>query len=146
MKLNCLHGYFIFNETKMAQVSDFMNYTGLPLVSKDDYFTFQGKDSVPEFSLKDAPFMGVIATKNFEGPPWELYEENGFVFNFLTGLMQPITSITQVCQIKAAGDYFVSNGLILPGSVTADGSRVKDYSAWYSRDSQNWRYSEIVYV
>lgn len=146
MMARCLHGFFIFQETKFGQVSDFMSYTGLSIAPRGDYFTFETLVEAPKYSIKGKPYLGLPATINFEGEPWEVMKANGFVYDFSTDLLKPIEAETQVVKIQLAGKYFVSNGLILPGSVTDDGDRVKDYAAHFSHDSLKWRYSEVTYV
>lgn len=146
LRAKCLHGFFIFQETKVGQVSDFMSLTGLSLVPWRDAYTFEDLAEAPDFSLAGKALLGVAATKTFEGEPWEVFEANGFAYNFDTGLVVPIQSVTQQVVIQLAGNRFISNGLILPGSLTAEGERVKDYSAWFSRDTLRWLYSEVEYV
>ena len=146
MRVRCLHGYFIFNEMRQGQISDFMNLTGLSLVSKDNYYTFEGLEDAPEYSLVGKTLLNLPAIALFEGKPWEVFEANEMVFDFTTGLLVPITSIVRIIEIKQAGNMFVTNGLIQPGSLTADGKRVKDYAAWFSRDRLTWHYSEVAYV
>lgn len=146
MRVKCIHGFFIFQETKVGQVSDFMSLTGLSLVPWRDAYTFEDLEEVPDFSLSGKTFLGLSATKNFEGEPWDLFEANGFVYDFGSGSLKQISAITQVTSIQLAGNRYISPGLILPGSLTAEGKRVKDYSAWFSRDTLRWLYSEVTYV
>lgn len=146
MRVRCLHGYFIFDEMRQGQISDFMNLTGLSLVPKDNYYTFEGLEDAPEHSLVGKTLLNLPAIALFEGKPWEVFEANEFVFDFTTGLLVPITSIARIIEIKQAGNMFVTNGLIQPGSLTAEGKRVKDYAAWFSRDRLTWHYSEVAYV
>lgn len=146
MRVRCLHGYFIFDEMRQGQISDFMNLTGLDLVSKDNYYTFDGLEDAPNYSLVGKNLLNIPAIALFEGNPWEVFEANEVVFDFTTGLLVPIASIARIIEIKQAGNMFVSNGLIQPGSLTAEGKRVKDYAAWFSRDRLTWHYSEVVYV
>lgn len=146
MRVRCLHGYFIFDEMRQGQISDFMNLTGLSLVSKDNYYTFEGLEDAPEYSLLGKNYLNLPAVALYEGKPWEVFEANEFVFDFTTGLLVPIVSITRLVEIKQAGNLFVTNGLIQPGSLTKEGKRVKDYAAWFSRDRLTWHYSEVTYV
>lgn len=146
MRVRCLHGYFIFDEMRQGQISDFMNLTGLSLVSKDNYYTFEGLEDAPEYSLLGKNYLNLPAVALYEGKPWEVFEANEFVFDFTTGLLVPIVSITRLIEIKQAGNLFVTNGLIQPGSLTKEGKRVKDYAAWFSRDRLTWHYSEVTYV
>lgn len=146
MRILCTHGYFQFYETGKDQISDFMRWSGFPLVHFKDYYTFDFLLDTPKYSLKTKPFLGVPATVTFEGEPWEVFEENGFVYDFTNDLVVPISSITEVTSIELAGSHYVSPGLILPGSLTVEGDRVKDYSAWFSRDRLSFIYSEVAYV
>lgn len=146
MKLKVIHGYFIFTETSVGQVSDFMSLTGLKLAPKDDYYTFETLLNAPLYSLKGKDIIDYPAIKTFEGAPFEVFEANEVIYDFNEDTIKPIKSIKSNTVLKKAGNYFVSNGLILPGSVTADGSRVRDYSAWFSRKTLAWNYSEVSYV
>lgn len=146
MKARCLHGYFIFEETKVGQISDWATYSGLRIVPRGTYYTFEAIAAAPRYSIQGKDLLGLPATKTFEGEPWEVFEANGFAFDFSTNLLKPLNSVTQLVSIRTAGHKFVSNGLILPGSVTEDGKRVKDYAAHYSKETLRWLYSEVTYV
>lgn len=100
----------------------------------------------PRHTILGGPLLNFVATKTFEGEPWELFEANGVVYDFNLGLVVPIASVIQATSIQLAGNRYVSPGLILPGSVTVDGERVMDYSAWYSRDTLRFLYSEVGFV
>jgi hypothetical protein len=54
---------------------------------------------------------------------------NQLIYNFETGLVQSLLAVTQLTPLRSTGRYFLANGLILPGSLTDEGSRVTDYSA-----------------
>lgn len=146
MRLDCKHGFFIFQETKAGQISDYMSLSGATLVEKDNYYTFEALKDAPKYSLTGKPYLGIPAVATFEGNPWEVFEENEFVYDFTTGLVRPLISIVQRVSIAVAGNKFISNGLILPGSFTDAGKRITGYSAWYSRDRLTWNYSAVYYV
>lgn len=146
MRLRCVHGYFKFDELRYGQVSDFMNLTGLSLVSVGDHFTFESLAEAPDFSLTGLDLLGVPAIATFEGPPGEVFRENEIVYDFTKDLVVPIASIVRPVEIQQAGNQFISSGLILPGSLTAAGKKVTDYLAWFSRDRLSWSYSEVAYV
>ena len=145
MKIKCLHGYFKIEEQKAGEVSDFSSLFGLELEPVDNYFTFAPLADAPDFSLAGKTYLGAATTKTFAGPPWEVMRENSLVYNFNTGLVVPIAQITQAIQISLAGTYWVSPGLILPGSLTDEGKRVTDYAAWFSKDTMKWRYSAVTF-
>lgn len=145
MRIRCLHGYFIFDELKAGQISQFMSLFGFAISAVDNYYTFDFLKAAPEYSITAKPYLGVPAVATFEGSPWEIMRANGLVYDFDLDLVKPILAVTTLFQIETAANYFVSDGLILPGSVTADGSRVRDYSAWLSFDSMKFKYSEVSY-
>ena len=146
MKARCLHGYFLFEETKPGQISDFASRFGVSIVPRGTYFTFEALADAPRYSIQGAPLLNLTATKTYEGEPWEVFEANGFVFDFDSNLLKPLLSVTQLVQIKTVGNKFISSGLILPGSLTDEGQRVKDYAAHYSKETLRWLYSEVSYV
>lgn len=146
MRVRCIHGYFIFEETRVGQISDFMSYFGLTLFPKDNYYTFEKLLEAPKYSLIGKPILGVNAIHTFEGEPWEVFEANELIYDFTLDLMRPISSVTQNTVVKLAGNRFYSPGLILPGSLNSEGQRVRDYVAWFSRDRLTWLYSEVSYV
>lgn len=145
MRVRCIHGYFIFEETKVGQISDFMTLTGLDLVAVDEYYTFESIAEAPDFSLAGLSILGTPAIQTFEGRPWEVFLENEIVYHFGLDLVVPIASITQKIKIEIAGNLMLANGLILPGSI-ADQGQVSGYDAWFSRDTQVFKYSEVTYV
>lgn len=141
-----MHGFFIFSETTVGQISDFMSLTQIELVPFGKAFTFKALEAAPSFSLAGGDLLGTPATKTFEGEPWEVFEANGVVYDFTKGLMVPITSVVNTVKIELAGNRYLSAGLILPGSLTDEGDRVRDYSAWYLPSRGRWLYSEVGYV
>lgn len=146
MKLRCLHGFFIFEETKVGQISDFASYSGLSIVPRGTYFTFEFLKDSPRYSIKGQPFLNLTATVNFEGEPWDVFAANGFVYDFTQGLLRPIDGVTQLIKLSLSGNKYVSKGLILPGSLTDEGERVKDYAAHFSTDNMRFVYSEVSFV
>lgn len=147
MKIQCLHGYFKFYENRVGELSDFMEYSGLSLVAKSDYYTFSALENAPKHSLAGKElFPGFVAIKTFEGEPWEIFKENACVFNFLTNKVVPIASITNQTQVNFAGNRLTSPGLLLPGSLVQTGRKVQDYLTYYTTSRASWLYSEVGYV
>lgn len=142
MKITCLHGYFIFEELEPGQVSEFMSAFKVELVRKDNYYTFKKLAEAKDYSLLGLPYLGVPATKTYEGQPWEVMKENGLVYHFNSDLVLPIETIFDVADIKEANSYFLSQGLIVPGSFT-NAVRIKNYSGFYLFDQFKFKYTEI---
>lgn len=145
MRIKCLHGYFIFEESKAGQVADLINLFGFALSLKDGYYTFSSLAAAPEFSILGDTYLGALATKTFEGKPWEVMRENGLVYDFSKDQVVPIISVTQPIELSSTNRYFLSNGMILAGSLTDEGSRVKDYAAHYSFELAKFKYSEVSF-
>ncbi len=146
MKIDCIHGFFIFSEFDEGQINDFSQLTGIKIGKRGEQYTFNDLAEVPEFSILGVTFMGNVATKNYEGSAGELFEQNGLIYNFTTGLVVPIASITQRTKIYSAGNVMLSPGLIIPGSFDENSRRVKGYSAWFNREGIKFTYSSISYV
>lgn len=146
LKINCLHGYFKFQEQRAGEVSDFISLFGLNLSKQDDFFTFDALVDAPKYSIQGESYLDAIAIENFEGKPWEIFKANELVYNYDTGLVQPLETIVQIVTLSASGNFYLSPGLILPGSITDGGSRIIDYAAWVTIDTMKFKYSEVGFV
>ncbi len=145
MKINCVHGYITFEESRVGEISRFMSlFEGLEIVSIGDRFTFAFLKDAPIHSLKGAKILGATATATISAEPGEVFRANKLVYNFQTDLVQPIEMITQRVSIQRTANYFLSAGLILPGSLTDRGKRVTDYAAWYLFEEAQFKYSEVT--
>lgn len=145
MLVECIHGYFKFSETSVGQISRFMSLFGLEVERKEDHFTFSDLVDAPNYSIAGGTFLGIPTIKTFEGPPWEVMRANRLVYDFNIGLVRPIDTVTQILKLESSSNYFLTTGMILPGSITDDGGRVTDYAAFYSSDRATFKYSEITY-
>lgn len=143
MKIDCLHGYYIFREDYAGEASEFMDQWGLTLVKVDDYYTFDGLLDAPDYSIEGAMYLGAPAGYTFEGPPWEVMRENGLVYNWATGRVVSLDSILIITPLTQVGTYFRAGGMIVGGSLTEEGKRITDYAAHYS--SGKFKYSEVAY-
>jgi hypothetical protein len=145
MRVDCLHGYYKFSETQAGQLAQFANLFGLDLERSGDHFTFSDLVDAPSYSLAGGTFLGCPTLFTMEGPPWEVMRKNKLVYDFQKGLVVPILAIITIAAVNQSGFSFVSNGMILGGSVTEDGSRVTDYAAFYLQDRANFKYSEVEF-
>lgn len=146
MRIKCQHGFFIFEEFSSGQISDYISLTGFSIVPWQGFYTFESISEVPSFTLQGKNFLGTLATKDFEGTPWDLFRANNLVYDFTTDQVVNIQTITRGVQLSQAGNRYISPGLILPGSITNSGQKISNYSAWYSRDTQRYLYSEVDFV
>lgn len=145
MKVECNHGYFKFTETQAGQITHFMSLFDLDISRSGDHFTFTDLVDAPHYSLAGGLFLDCPTLSTFEGTPAEVMRDNNLVYDFTLGLVVPIVSIIAHAKLSRSGFYFVSTGMLMPGSIKEDGSRVKDYSAQFLFDRVNFKYSEINY-
>ena len=82
MKLRVIHGFFMFEETRVGQVSDYIGLTGFELVPRGTYYTFKTLLDAPLYSLNSKPFLGFNALKTFEGHGIYLDENSDVWFGF----------------------------------------------------------------
>lgn len=143
MKVECIHGYFKFSETNAGQISHFMSLFGFEIERSGDHFTFTDLVDAPKYSIAGGTFLDAPTIKTFEGEPWEVMRANALVYDFTTGLVVPISSIARNIEIDLSGNIYVTTGMILPGSLTDDGVRVMDYSAFFLFDRMNFKYTEV---
>lgn len=146
LKVNCSHGYFTFEESEPGEASNFASALGLELTYSSGVFTFPQLVDAPEYSIEGGEYLGAQASSSFEGKPWEVMRANGLVYDFLVGRVRHIETITEKLTLKQSGEYYVSQGLILPGSLTDEGKRVTDYAARHFRKTGEIKYSWVNYV
>lgn len=147
MKIKCINGYFIFEETYAGDIAKFISlFRGLEIVPDKNIFTFSKLAGAPFYSIKGNQYLGATAKKTFEGNPWDVMRENELVYNFNTGLVVDMNTISQAVSIVQVGSYYTSSGLILPSSRMESGDRVTDYTARYSFETSRFLYTGVVGV
>ncbi len=120
-----------------------MTIFDMDLSPDQDFYTFLPLVGAPTYAIAGGKYLGASAITTVEGPPWHVMRANDLVYDFESKAVVPITSITLRAELKLTSTYLVSNGLIMPGSLLEDGSRVTDYSAWYLFGSGKFKYSEL---
>ncbi len=143
MEIKCLHGYFIFTEHEAGECSKLASLFDLDLALEGDNFTFDSLTGAPGYSILGGTYLGAPAIKTFEGKPWEIMKENKLVYDFINDIVVPEVTIIQRAKLDLIDYFYLSDGLILPGSILNDGTRVTTYSAWYSFDESSFKYSEV---
>lgn len=146
VKFNCVHGFFIIEESSPGDVARFMTlFSGIEIVSAGKYFTFSPLLEAFNYSIKGNPYCGVTATATFAGEPWEVMRANGFIYNFNTGKVVPIASVVDRLQINQGSKYYWTEGLPLPGSLNDTGLQLTDYAAWFQFDGNKFKISEATF-
>jgi hypothetical protein len=143
LRIDCLHGYFIFSESLSGQMSRFMSLFNFQISRNKDHYTFLNLLDAKKYALIGGVYLDAPITKTYEGEPWEIMRENDLIYDFSRGRLVNINTITTRVSGQRSSNYFLFDGLILPGSIMDDGSRVRDYSAWYNFERSSFRYSEV---
>jgi hypothetical protein len=146
MRINCGHGFFLFEEDEPGEIGRFSSVYGTDLVSMGAYATFEALAEAEEYSLAGKNYLNLPAIKTFEGDPWEIFEENGFVYSLNLGLVVPLTTIIAPITLQTSDLYYVSTALIQPGSPLASGDRIVSYKAHLDRSMTTLKYTEIEYL
>lgn len=146
MRLLCRHGHYAFYPLKAFEISVFNNFYGAGLVREKDYYTFPGQVGAPDYSFIGEPYMNIPGVVRYEGKPWEVMRENGFVFNLATGLFVPAASIVTVINLTMTGQFFLAqNAIIQAGSFDATGQKVLSYDAEFWIEQNQLRVIEYNY-
>lgn len=142
VKIKCRHGFFTFHEEKAGEISKFAYLFDLDLVPFRDAYTFESLVDAESYSLAGKLYLNLPAIKTFEGEPWEVLEENKFVYGLSLGALIPIETIIDPITVSKSDYYYLQTGLIQPGCLIG-GKRVINYSAWYGWQAYSIKYTEI---
>jgi hypothetical protein len=146
MKIKCQHGFFLFEERSPGDVSQFISLFGFDIVPYKEKFTFDFLSTAKDYSILGNTYLGALATKTFEGEPYEIMAENDLIYDFNKNLVVNIFTVSQQIRLLKSGSLFISDGLLLPGSFNETGKRVIDFSGWFSFDNFKFKYSEVTLV
>jgi hypothetical protein len=116
------------------------------LKREEDYYTFSYLQGAPKYSIMGRPYLNLPALKTFEGNPWDVMRENGFVYNIQLGALVPKISITGIADITQKGFFFIANvPLLQPGIRTVLGQQITSYSGEFYEDKFWLRILEYDY-
>lgn len=146
MRVLCRHGHFSFYPRDEAEVFRFSSFYEETLVRDRDFYTFEFLKDAPKYSIKGKPFLGLPAQVTFEGEPWEVMRENGFVYNLALGLVVLKAAVTLIVNPQVSEGFFLAESpLIQPGSRTFTGQQILSYDAEYLGDTSQLRVFEVEY-
>ena len=146
MRVLCRHGHFAFYPRREYEVFIFNDLFATTLSRENDYYTFPLLKDAPDYSLIAKPYLGIPALKRFEGTPWEIMKENGFVYSVDLGVLVLKEAITLSVRPTIAGQYsIVDSPIIQPGSINAIGQRIMSYDAEFLQENLQLRIIEYSY-
>lgn len=146
MRVLCRNGHFAFYPKNESEVFRFSSFFGETLERDGDFYTFKFLKEAPKYSIKGAPYLGVTATKTFEGEPWEIMRENNLVYSLAAKIAVLKTTILLVINPQNAEGFFLAESpLIQPASLGPNGQRLTSYDAEYIGDTSQLRVFEVEY-
>lgn len=146
MRLLCRHGHYAFYPDESYEIQVFNSFYGSSLVRDGDFYTFIGQVGAPNYSLIGKTYKNIPAIARYEGKPWEVMRENGFVFNLATGLFVPAATILTTIKLTMTGQFFLtSNAIVQAGSFDATGQRVLSYDSEFWIEQNQLRVIEYKY-
>jgi hypothetical protein len=147
MRVLCRHGHFAFYPESENDVGTFNNIFDESLTRVNDFYTFSLLKDALKYSLKGKPYLGIPALVDFEGEPWEVMRENGFVYNIALKQLVPKESITIVIDPPIVGFFWLAaTPLIQPGSRNFTGNPILSYDAQFAFKTQSLKVFEVQYV
>jgi hypothetical protein len=146
MRILCRHGHFAFYPNTVSDIARFCKYFDTLLIREQDYYTYAGLLNAPSYSLTGKPYLNIPAVETFEGKPWEVMKQNGFVFHLGLKVLVPKVTIVNLVDLSLVGYYFVAGGaLVQPGSRMATGGQILSYSSEFVQEGYPLRISEYTY-
>lgn len=146
MRVVCRHGHFAFYPDNAAEIGRFANYFDESLEREEDYFTFEALAGLRKYSILGQPYGLLPATTTFEGNPWDVMRENGFVYSLTLGILVPKLSIISLVDIPLVGYYsLVQGSLLQPGSRNLSGQQMLSYSGEFVDEGMSLRVTEYTY-
>lgn len=146
MRVLCRHGHFAFYPRTSTDIATFVNRYGQELVRAGEFYTFPLLVDAPDYSLQGKPYLNLPALSTFEGKPWDVMRENGFVYSIATGLLVPKLSVTVFINPPRTGMYLTAETpLIQPGSRNITGQQLLSYDAEFDPKTFILRVREFNY-
>jgi hypothetical protein len=133
MRVLCRHGHFALFPNFAGEIAEFCRYFEVDLVRTGDFYTFPLLKEAPTHSIQGKPYLGVPAAVTFEGDPWDVMRENGFVYRISSGAIVLKSAVTGVLDVSTLGNHYLSNGFIQPGVRDKSGNQVLSYDANYNQ-------------
>lgn len=145
MRILCRHGHFSFFQAYPGEIAEFAQYWETELVRVEGFYTFPLLAEAPEYSLKGKSFLGLTAVKTFEGTPWEIMRENGFVYSLAEKSLVPKASIAAPYTPVLTGYYFSENFPMLQPGLRVGGNQILSWDASYNDSQKILKISEFGY-
>ncbi len=146
MRVLCRHGHFAFYPRRSTDLARFISIFGVTLEREEDFYTFPELAGAPHYSIVGADFLGLPAVATFEGKPWEVMRENGFVYHLAGSALLPKASVMVSVNLTQNGYYFLAQTpLIQPGSRNPTSPQILSYDGEFLQDSFRLKVSNYAY-
>lgn len=146
MRVTCRHGHYAFFPRDSSEIGAFSNLFAEELARVEDYYTFSFLKDAEKYSLEAKPYLGLPALVTFEGNPWDVMRENGFVYSVGLKLLVPKETITSTVGVSRVGYYsIVDRPLIQAGARNASGQQILSFDGEFTLSSRQLKLTEFSY-
>lgn len=146
MRVLCDHGFYRFYPDDNGSLARFSHLFAIDLEKERDYYTFSYLKGLKDYSLAGSFYSTGLATKTFEGYPWEIMRANGLVFNFSTGLLVPKIAIINSEKLIPANQFFLCGSRLLQaGSRDQSANQILSYDSDFDFDINKQRIRWVSY-
>lgn len=147
MRVLCRHGHYAFFPQIDEDIGRFSIVFDRPLFRVQDYFTFEGLKDFPDYSLASETFGGLPFTKTFEGFPWEVMEQNLWVYHLSAKKLVLRETINAVVELPTTGKMVLApSPLMQAGCLNPNGKRLVSYDGFFSTKSFRLLMVDATYV
>lgn len=145
MRILCRHGHFAFYQGYPGEMAEFMDYWKVELERSGEFYTFPLLAKAPKYSIQGKPYLGLPAKVTFEGEPWEVLRENGFVFSVALKRLVPKEAVVTPLELAQTEFYYLADFPLIQPGARLNGRQVLSYDALYNDALIQTKVSELSY-
>lgn len=132
MRVLCRHGHLAFYPRRASDVARYIRFFETEMERLEDFYTFPELVEAEHFSIAGRSYLGLVATVTFEGRPWDVMRENGFVFDVTKRKLVRLASVSLTVELPLSDHYYIAPPLVQPGSRDRSGRKILSYDGEYA--------------
>lgn len=128
MRILCRHGHYAFYPEGPRELGRLAENFSLDFLPERDYFTFAKLAGLETYSIKGKPYGNFLpATKTYQGLPWEVMRENGFVWSLALKTLVPKSTIVTVAKPSPLAWAWQSQTMFFQAGSLVSGERIVSF-------------------
>jgi hypothetical protein len=132
MRVLCRHGHYALYPRRASDAARYCQFFDTELERVEDFYTFPELVAAEHFSIAGREYLGLQATVTFEGRPWDVMRENGFVFDVSNRKLVLLGSVSLRVELPLSNHFYIAPPLVQPGSRDRSGRRILSYDGEYA--------------